>query len=590
MKMYNKLKALQNLIGSMDSLAIAFSGGVDSTFLLKVAFDILGDKALAITVRSLTFPEREFRAAVEFVNGIGIKALVIDTNELDIEGFAENPINRCYLCKRELFTQIMAAACQSGMQLVADGSNANDVSDYRPGMQALKELGIISPLREVGMTKDDIRALSKEMHLSTWDKPAFACLATRIPYGQRISRDKLAMADKAEQYLLDKGFRQIRVRHHGEIARIEVSPEERTQFMKEQLMDQVNEYFRQIGFAYTALDLKGYRTGSMNEKITNVLDKKNGGNNVSKIAKSLTDLIGNTPLLELSNYNRANNLETRLLAKLEYFNPAGSVKDRIGYAMIKDAEEKGLLTEDSVIIEPTSGNTGIALAFVAAARGYKLILTMPDTMSIERRNLLKALGAELVLTPGADGMPGAISKSEELAAETPHSYIPNQFKNPSNPETHRQTTGQEIWRDTDGAVDIFVAGVGTGGTVTGVAKLLKAKKPSVQIIAVEPFDSPVLSGGSPGTHKIQGIGAGFVPDVFDREVIDEIFKVKNEDAFSTAQSLSKHEGLLVGISSGAAAYAATQIAKRPENKGKTIVALLPDTGERYLSTPFFLES
>lgn len=310
---------------------------------------------------------------------------------------------------------------------------------------------------------------------------------------------------------------------------------------------------------------------------------------MSKIAKSLTDLIGNTPLLELCNYNKANHLETRLLAKLEYFNPAGSVKDRIGYAMIKDAEEKGLLTKDSVIIEPTSGNTGIALAFVAAARGYKLILTMPDTMSIERRNLLKALGAELVLTPGADGMPGAIARAEELAVQTLHSYIPDQFKNPANPEIHRQTTGEEIWRDTDGAVDIFVAGVGTGGTVTGVAKLLKKKKPSVQIIAVEPFDSPVLSGGSPGTHKIQGIGAGFVPDVFDRKVIDEIFKVKNEDAFSTARSLSKHEGLLVGISSGAAAYAATQIARRPENKGKTIVALLPDTGERYLSTPFFLE-
>lgn len=275
--MDNKLKALQDLIGSMESLAIAFSGGVDSTFLLKVAYDILGDKALAITIRSSTFPGREFRATVAFANDIGIKALVIDTDELDIEGFAENPINRCYLCKRELFSQIKAVARQSGIQLVADGSNADDVSDYRPGMQALEEMGIISPLREVGLTKDEIRLLSKEMHLSTWDKPAFACLATRIPYGQKISRDKLVMVDKAEQYLLDKGFRQIRVRHHGEIARIEVSPEERTQFMNEQLMDQVNEHFRQIGFAYTALDLKGYRTGSMNGKITNVLDKKNGG-------------------------------------------------------------------------------------------------------------------------------------------------------------------------------------------------------------------------------------------------------------------------------------------------------------------------
>lgn len=310
---------------------------------------------------------------------------------------------------------------------------------------------------------------------------------------------------------------------------------------------------------------------------------------MSKIAQSLTELIGNTPLLELSNYNRTNRLEARVLAKLEYFNPAGSVKDRVGYAMIADAEAQGLLSKEAVIIEPTSGNTGIALAFVAAARGYRLILTMPDTMSLERRNLLKALGAELVLTPGAEGMSGAIVKADELAERTPNSFIPQQFKNPANPAAHRQTTGQEIWRDTDGAVDIFVAGVGSGGTVSGIGQALKARKPAVQIVAVEPYDSPVLSGGDPGPHLIQGIGAGFVPDVFDRTVIDEIFKVKNEEAFSTVHSLSKQEGLLVGISSGAAAFAATQIAKRPENKGKIIVALLPDSGERYLSTPQYLE-
>ncbi len=310
---------------------------------------------------------------------------------------------------------------------------------------------------------------------------------------------------------------------------------------------------------------------------------------MSKIASSLTDLIGNTPLLELSNYNQANGLTARLVAKLEYFNPAGSVKDRIGYAMIKDAEEKGLMKENSVIIEPTSGNTGIALAFVAAARGYRLILTMPETMSVERRNLLQALGAELVLTPGTNGMPGAIAKAEELTAQIENAFMPQQFKNSANPAVHRQTTGVEIWNDTDGAVDIFVAGVGTGGTVTGVGELLKSKKAGVQIVAVEPFDSPVLSGGKPGPHRIQGIGAGFVPDVFNREIIDEVFQVKNEDAFNTARSLSKHEGLLVGISSGAAAYTATQIAKRPENQGKTIVVLLPDTGERYLSTPLFQE-
>lgn len=308
---------------------------------------------------------------------------------------------------------------------------------------------------------------------------------------------------------------------------------------------------------------------------------------MSKIAQNLTDLIGNTPLLELNSYSHSQAVESRLIAKLEYFNPLSSVKDRIGYAMIKDAEERGVINKDTVIIEPTSGNTGVALAFVAAAKGYKLTLTMPETFSVERRNLLKALGANLVLTPGAEGMKGAIKKAEELLAETENGFIPQQFKNPANPEIHRTTTAEEIWRDTDGKVDIFVGGVGTGGTITGVGEVLKAKKPEVQIIAVEPFDSPVLSGGNPGPHKIQGIGAGFVPDVLNREVIDEVFKVRNEEAFATARELAKTEGLLVGISSGAAAFAATQIAKRPENKGKTIVVLLPDTGERYLSTPLF---
>ncbi|HBF38258.1 MAG TPA: cysteine synthase A [Firmicutes bacterium] len=308
---------------------------------------------------------------------------------------------------------------------------------------------------------------------------------------------------------------------------------------------------------------------------------------MSKVAKSLIDLIGNTPLLELRRYNAASNLQAKIIAKLEYFNPARSVKDRVGYAMIKDAEEKGILRKDSVIIEPTSGNTGIGLAVTAAARGYRLILTMPETMSMERRKLLKALGAQLVLTPGPEGMKGAIQKARELAATIPNSFIPQQFENPANPEIHRRTTAEEIWRDTDGKVDIFISGVGTGGTITGVGEVLKERNPAVKIIAVEPYDSPLLSEGRSGPHKIQGIGANIIPEILNRSILDEIFKVKNDDAFETSRKLAKLEGLLVGISSGAAVFAAMEVAKRPENRGKILVAILPDTGERYLSTTLF---
>ena len=308
-----------------------------------------------------------------------------------------------------------------------------------------------------------------------------------------------------------------------------------------------------------------------------------------KIYQSLTDLVGKTPLLELTNYEKKNGLEATILAKLEYFNPAGSVKDRIAKAMIEEAEASGKLKPGATLIEPTSGNTGIGLAAIAAAKGYKIIITMPETMSVERRNLMKAYGAELVLTEGAKGMKGAIAKAEELAQTIPGAYIPGQFVNPANPQAHRSTTGPEIWEDTDGHVDIFVAGVGTGGTITGVGEYLKGKNPGVKIVAVEPSASPVLSQGVAGAHKIQGIGAGFVPDTLNTGVYDEIIPVENEAAFEAGRAIARAEGILVGISSGAALWAATELAKRPENKGKTIVVLLPDTGDRYLSTPLFSE-
>lgn len=306
-----------------------------------------------------------------------------------------------------------------------------------------------------------------------------------------------------------------------------------------------------------------------------------------KTYNNITELVGKTPLLRLTNYIRENSLEADIYGKLEYFNPAGSVKDRIAKAMIEDAEAKGLLHPDSVIIEPTSGNTGIGLAAVAASKGYRVILTMPETMSVERRNLLKAYGAQLVLTEGSKGMKGAIAKADELAKETPHSFMPSQFTNPANPTAHFATTGPEIWEDTDGKVDIFVAGVGTGGTISGVGEFLKSKNPNIKVIAVEPATSPVLSQGVSGPHKIQGIGAGFVPETLDTKIYDEIIPVENEDAFRTGAAIARREGVLVGISSGAAVWAATELAKRPENKGKLIVVLLPDTGDRYLSTPMF---
>ncbi|SEH52921.1 cysteine synthase A [Ruminococcus flavefaciens] len=308
---------------------------------------------------------------------------------------------------------------------------------------------------------------------------------------------------------------------------------------------------------------------------------------MSKIYKGATGLIGNTPLVEFTNIEKSQGINATVLAKLEYFNPAGSVKDRIALAMIEDAEKRGVLKKGATIIEPTSGNTGIGLASIAAAKGYKIILTMPETMSVERRNILKAYGAEIVLTEGSKGMKGAIAKAEELAKETPDSFVPEQFENPANPEIHRLTTGPEVWNDTDGKVDIFVAGVGTGGTVTGTGEYLKSQNPNVKVVAVEPEDSPVLSKGTAGPHKIQGIGAGFVPKTLNTDVYDEVIAVSNEDSFETSKLIAKQEGILVGISAGAAYYAALELAKRPENKGKTIVALLPDSGDRYYSTPLF---
>ncbi|MBR5098414.1 MAG: cysteine synthase A [Spirochaetales bacterium] len=310
---------------------------------------------------------------------------------------------------------------------------------------------------------------------------------------------------------------------------------------------------------------------------------------MARVYEDITQLVGGTPLVKVKNYSKAHDLEATILVKLEYLNPAGSVKDRIAKAMIEDAEKRGILKPDSVIIEPTSGNTGIGLAAIAAARGYRAILTMPETMSVERRNLLKAYGAEIVLTEGAKGMKGAIAKADELAKEIPNSFIPGQFVNPANPAAHRSTTGPEIWADTEGKVDFFVAGVGTGGTLTGVGEFLKSKNPAVKVVAVEPESSPVLSKGVAGPHKIQGIGAGFVPDTLNTKIYDEIIPVANEDAFATGKEVARRDGVLVGISSGAALFAATQLAKRPENKGKTIVVLLPDTGDRYLSTPLFTD-